>query len=88
MIGDNRNLVGLRAFGTDSEKPLIDAFLHEFKSVVHLTCFRRNITNKLCDAKISDNIQTEILDDIFGRKVGSTQLTADFEHPPQQMETA
>ena len=78
MIGHYHNLVVLRAFGTDGEKPLIDAFLHEFKSAVHLTCFnhvRRNIKDKLRDAKISDNIQTEIMDDIFGRKVGSTQLT-------------
>ena len=28
--------------------------------------------DKLHDAKISDNIQTEIMDDIFGRKVWGT----------------
>ena len=78
MIAQNRNLVGIRAFGTDSEKPLIEAFLHEFKFAVHLTCFnhvRRNIKDKLHDMKLPDDVQTEILNDIFGRKVGSTQLT-------------
>ena len=78
MVAQNRNLVRLRAFGTDGEKPLIDAFLHEFKFAVHLTCFnhvRRNIKDKLRDVKIPDDVQTEILNDIFGRKVGSTQLT-------------
>lgn len=78
MIGWNRNLVGLRALGTDGEKPLFDAFLHEFKSAVHLTCFnhvRRNIKHKLHDAKIPDDVQTEILNDIFGQKMGSTLLT-------------
>jgi len=39
MIGLNKNLEGLRVFGTDGEKALIDAFLHEFKFAVHLTCF-------------------------------------------------
>lgn len=37
MIAENRNLIGLRAFGTDGEKPLIDGFLHEFNFAVHLT---------------------------------------------------
>ena len=75
MIGQNRNLEKLCVFGTDGEKPLIDAFHYEFKSAVHLTCFnyvRRNIKDKLREMMIGDEIQTEILDDIFGRRVGST----------------
>ena len=78
MVAQNRNLVELRAFGMDGEKPLIGAFLHEFKFAVHLTCFnhvRRNIKDKLRDLKIPDDVQTEILNNIFGRKMGSTQLT-------------
>ena len=62
MIGHNRNLESLRVFGTDGEKPLIDAFHHEFKSVVHLTCFnhvRRNIKNKLHEMIIADELQTD-----------------------------
>ena len=74
MIAQNRNLVALRAFGTDGEKPLFDAFLHEFKFAVHLTCFnhvRRNVREKLQDLNLPDTVQTEILNDIFGQKVGS-----------------
>lgn len=37
MIGQNRILESLHVFGMDGEKPLIDAFHHEFKSAVHLT---------------------------------------------------
>ena len=77
MIGQNRNLESLRVFGTDGEKPLIDAFHHEFKSAIHLTCFnhvRRNIKDKLREMMIADEIQTEILNDIFGRRVGSTLI--------------
>lgn len=75
MIAQNRNLACLRAFGTDGEKPLIDAFLHEFKFAVHLTCFnhvRRNIKDKLREVGVGDELQMEILNDIFGRKIGST----------------
>ena len=77
MIAQNRNISALRAFGTDDEKPLIDAFLHEFKFAVHLTCFnhvRRNIREKFNDISLPDAVQTEILNDIFGCKVGSTQI--------------
>ena len=77
MIAQNRSLVALQAFGTDGEKPLFDAFLHEFKFAVHLTCFndvRRNIKERLHDLNLPDAVQTEILNDIFRRKVGSTQL--------------
>ena len=52
--GHNRNLVGLRAFGGTDSEPLIDAFLHELKSAVHLNHVRRNIKDKLRDAKISE----------------------------------
>ena len=61
MVAQNRNLVGLRAFVTDGEKHF-DTFLHEFKFVVHLTCFN---DVRLHDLKIPDDVQTEILNDIF-----------------------
>ena len=62
MIGLNKNLQSLCVFGTDGEKPLIDAFHHEFKSAVHLTCFnhaRRNIKDKLREMMIKEEIQTD-----------------------------
>ena len=84
MIAENRNLVGVRAFGTDGEKPSIDAFSHEFKYAVHLTCFnhvRRNLIDQLRVLQIPDDVQTEILNDVFGRKVGSMQLTGLVDSP-------
>ena len=78
IICQNRELAGLCCFGTDGEKPLIDAFQHEFKSAVHLTCFnhvRRNIKDKLRELMVPDEVQTEVLNDIFGKRIGSCQLT-------------
>ena len=62
------NLVGLRAFGTDSEK-----LIHEFKFAVNLTCYnhvRRNIKDQLLVAQIPDDVQSDIINDILGWKVG------------------
>lgn len=75
MIGLKKELEHLQAFGTDGEKPLFDAFSHEFRFAVHLTCFihvRRNVKDELVKRNVPDSVQSEILDDIFGKKVGST----------------
>ena len=77
LVGHNKNLQELRAFGTDGEKPLSDAFLHEYKFAIHLTCFnhvRRNIKDELRKQLIPEEVQSEILNDIFGRQIGSTLL--------------
>lgn len=77
MIGLRKELEHLRAFGTDGEKALCDAFSHEFRFAVHLTCFihvRRNVKDELLRRMIPDALRSEILDDLFGKKVGSTQL--------------
>ncbi len=39
LIDLRRELQGVRAFGTDGEKPLADTFSHEFRYAVRLTCF-------------------------------------------------
>lgn len=75
MVGLNKKIAELRAFGTDGEKALIDAFAHEFRFATHLTCFihvRRNIKDELNKRMIPDPLRTEILDDIFGRRSGSS----------------
>lgn len=74
LVGQCRQLQGIRAFGTDGEKPLADAFSHEFGFSQHLTCFihvRRNIKEKLCDCNVPSSIAQIVLDDIFGRRVGT-----------------
>ena len=73
LIGLHRDLQGVRAFGTDGEKALADAFKHEFRYATHLTCFihfRRNIKMRLHEQKFPDSAAREILDDIFGCQQG------------------
>ena len=75
LIGLRRDLQALRAFGTDGEKALADAFSHEFRYAVHLTCFihcRSNIKQKLQELSYPQTATKEILDDIFGCQEGST----------------
>ncbi len=58
MIGLKKELENIHAFGTDGEKALINAFSHEFRFAVHLTCFihvRRNIKDELSKRAIPDS---------------------------------
>lgn len=55
LIGFSRQLLGVRAFGTDGEEALGDAFAHEFAFSQRLTCFihvRRNLKDKLAEYNI------------------------------------
>ena len=75
LVGLRRELQALRAFGTDGEKALADAFSHEFHYAIHLTCFihcRQNIKRELQDLDFSETSRTEILKDIFGHQQGNT----------------
>lgn len=77
LIGLKKELAKIRAFGTDGERALIDAFMHEFRLAVHLTCFihvQKNIKEKLSVCCISEEVKSEIVGDIFGKKVGTTLL--------------
>ena len=56
-MGQNRNLEKLCIFGMDDEKPLNDAFHHEFQST-RLNHVRHNIKDKLCEMMVGDEIQT------------------------------
>ena len=74
MVVLKRKIENLRVFGTDGEKALIDAFAHEFRLALHLTCsnhVRRNIKDKLNKQAIPDSVSKEILNDIFGSKFGN-----------------
>ena len=74
MIGLRRELQGLCAFGTDGEKPLADAFTHEFRYAVRLTCFihcRRNIKMKLQELHYPQSAVDLFLQDVFGRQDGT-----------------
>ena len=70
----SRKLEGIRAFGTDGEEALSDAFKHEFGFAQCLTCFihvRRNLKDKLAECNIPVDLSQKILDDVFGKKLGS-----------------
>ena len=75
LVGLSSQLEGIRAFGTDGEKALSDAFTHEFGFSQRLTCFihvRKNIKDKLSECSIPTLLSQQILDDIFGKRIGST----------------
>ena len=77
IVGQCRALEGVRVIGTDGGQPLIDAFKHEFGFAQHLTCFihvRRNIKEKLRECNVNAELSIEILDDILGKKAGTTYI--------------
>ena len=74
LVGLSPQLQGIRAFGTDGEKALIEAFSHEFRFSQHLTCFihvRRNIKEELNKCSIPSEVAKIMLDDIFGHHLGT-----------------
>ena len=74
LVGLSRQLEGVRAFGTDGEEALADAFAHEFGFSQRLTCFihlRRNLKEKLAECNCPVSLSQKILDDVFGKKLGS-----------------
>ena len=77
LVGLSSRLEGIRAFGTDGEKALSDAFTHEFGFLQHLTCFihvRKNIKDKLSECSVPLSLSQQILDDIFGKRIGGTLM--------------
>ncbi len=76
LVSLNRGLQCLRSFGTDGEGALIDSFSHEFRYSIHLYCFihvRNNIKQQLQTRKYPENLTCQILDEIFGKTIGSTR---------------
>ena len=68
LIGLNKNTRNLRAFGTDGQEPLIDAFSHSFPSAVQLRCFihfKRNVFEKLREYGIPSSVAEEFIADIL-----------------------
>ena len=71
----SRGLIHSKAFGTDGEIALSDAFGHEFSNAEHSICsihMQRNIKQKLIDLRVPDTIRGEILKDICGRQCDGT----------------
>lgn len=77
LIGFNKKLCHLSAFGTDGQESLIDAFGHSFPEAIQLRCFihfKRNISEKLKKYGIPSKVAQEFIDDIFGCSCGSTYM--------------
>lgn len=73
LIGLRPELRALQAFGTDGEKPLADAFGHEYRYASRLSCFihcRRNIKQQLRERQFPEEDIKTILDDVFGVQHG------------------
>ena len=67
-------LKNLMAFGTDDEKALVGGFNESFERAIHLLWeihVRKNIDTKLVSMNIKGDCKQSIMDDIFGRKIGS-----------------
>ena len=65
----------LKAFGTDGERALSNAFREEFPDADHHRCFihlRKNIEMKMSSLGIIGRDQNEFLCDIFGKSVAAT----------------
>ena len=72
LIGSNKQLRFLLAFGTDGDENLVDAFSHSFPYTIQLHCFlhfKRNLQEKLRDFGIPKHVAQEFLGDIFGKSV-------------------
>ena len=75
LLGLNKNLANIKAFGTDGEGPLIDAFSQQCHFATFLTCFthcRGNIKRKLQELGAPSDIISEYLFEIFGGQRGTT----------------
>ena len=78
LVSINKNLAKIQAFGTDGEVALSNAFAHGFKGAVHLLCFnhvRHNLKEELHSLGISSEVRSEILSDIFGKRIDAMHLT-------------
>ncbi len=75
LIGFNKKLRNVRAFGTDGQESLIDSFSHSFPTAVQLRCFihmKKNVAEKLKECGLPTSVAQEIISDIFGKHCGST----------------
>ena len=74
LISLNGKTAEIKAFGSDGEPELIKAFSLAFRDAVQLRCFshfRQNIKDKVREIGMHESATKTILDDIFGRQIGS-----------------
>ena len=77
LIGYNKQLRNILAFGTDGDKNLVEALGHNFPHALQLRCFlhfKRNVQEKLRDLALPKQVAQQILDDIFGKREGNLRV--------------
>ena len=75
LVGLNKKLRNVLAFGTDGQESMIEAFSHCFPSAMQLRCFihfKNNIKEKLKEYGIPSPVSEEFVADIFGKYSGSS----------------
>ena len=75
LIGLQRDLKHVLAFGTDGDKAIVEALSHNFPFAIQLCCFlhfRKNVERKLKEYGIHSKVLQEFLSDIFGKRVANT----------------
>ena len=75
LIGLEKQLKNVLAFGTDGDRALVEALSHNFPFAAQLHCFlhfKKNVQQKLKDFGIPAQVAEEYLSDIFGKRVGNT----------------
>lgn len=74
MVGLCPSLVNLKAYGTDGEKAISNAFTTQLQQATHLLCFwhvKRDIQRKLHDLGIGEKYAREYIKEIFGQSCGT-----------------
>ena len=75
LIGLNKDLKQVLAFGTDGDKALVEALSHNFPFATQLRCFihfKRNVETKLRELGLPSHVLQEFVADIFGKRIGNT----------------
>lgn len=77
LVGNNKQLRNVMAFGTDGDQNLTDACDHNFPYAVQLRCFihfKRNLQEKLRDLGMPKAVADKFVDDVFGRSEGNIRI--------------
>ncbi len=75
LVGFNKKLRNIRAFGTDGQESMLEAFSHCFPLASNLRCsihFKNNITEKLKEYGIPSAVSREFVADVFSNRSGNT----------------
>ena len=75
LIGLQKELQHVLAFGTDGDKAIVEALSHSFPFAIQLRCslhFKKNVEHKLKEFGFPTQVMQEFVSDIFGKRVANT----------------